>query len=59
MSSKKIYGQAPVALTCNPSYTEGRDQEDCGLKLAWANSLRNSISIKPIKKKMLLEWFKV
>jgi hypothetical protein len=24
--------QGPVAHTCNPSYSEGRDQEDCGSK---------------------------
>jgi hypothetical protein len=27
-----IYGQAPVARTCNPSYSGGRDQEDHGSK---------------------------
>jgi hypothetical protein len=26
-----------VAHACNPSYLEGRDQEDCGLKSAWEN----------------------
>jgi hypothetical protein len=31
--------QTPVAHTCNPSYSGGRDQEDGGLKPAWANSL--------------------
>jgi hypothetical protein len=30
--------RAPVAHTYNPSYSGGRDQEDCGLKPAWANS---------------------
>jgi hypothetical protein len=29
---------APVAHTCNPSYSGCRDQEDRGLKPAWANS---------------------
>jgi hypothetical protein len=33
----------PVAHTCNPSYSGGRDQEDCGSKPAWANSLRDPI----------------
>jgi hypothetical protein len=33
-------------LACNPSYSGGRDQEDHGSKLTWANSLRD-----PIKKK--------
>jgi hypothetical protein len=27
-----------VAYACNPSYSGDRDQEDCGLKPAWANS---------------------
>jgi hypothetical protein len=30
--------QALVAHTCNLSYSGGRDQEDCGLKTAQANS---------------------
>jgi hypothetical protein len=29
----------PVAHTCNPSYSGGRDQEDCGLKPDRENSL--------------------
>jgi hypothetical protein len=37
-----IYGfstsWAPMAHTYNPSYSEGRDQEDVGLRPAWANS---------------------
>jgi hypothetical protein len=40
-----------VAHACNPSYSGGRDQEDHGLKAAWANSLRDPISKKPITKK--------
>jgi hypothetical protein len=35
--------QAPVAHACNPSYSGGRDQEDRGLKSAWANSSRDPI----------------
>jgi hypothetical protein len=31
-------GQVLVAHICNPSYSGGRDQEDCGSKLARANS---------------------
>jgi hypothetical protein len=46
-------GQAPVARACNPSYSGGRDQENHGLKLAWANSSR------PLQKIGLVEWFKV
>jgi hypothetical protein len=30
--------QVPVAHTCNPSYSGGRDQEDCSLKPAQANT---------------------
>jgi hypothetical protein len=32
-----------VAHTCNPSYSGGRDQEDCGLMPAPANSFREPI----------------
>jgi hypothetical protein len=32
------YGWAPVAHTCHPSYSGGRDQENCSLKLAQANN---------------------
>jgi hypothetical protein len=28
----------PVAQACNPSYSGGRDQEECSSKLAQANS---------------------
>jgi hypothetical protein len=35
--------QGPVAHTCNPSYSGGRDEEDCGSKPAQANSSRNAI----------------
>jgi hypothetical protein len=37
LSQKKISG-VPVAHTCNPSYSGGRDQEDNGSKPARANS---------------------
>jgi hypothetical protein len=33
-------------LTCNPSYSGGRDQEDCDSKPAWGNS-----SARPYLKK--------
>jgi hypothetical protein len=42
----KFIWWSPMADTCNPSYSRGRDQEDHGLKLAWANS-----SWDPILKK--------
>jgi hypothetical protein len=35
----------------NPSYTGGRDQEDCGLKPAWANSSQDPNSKKILTKK--------
>jgi hypothetical protein len=46
-----IWGQTPVAHTCNPSYSGGKDQEDRGSKPAWANGLRDPISKKRITKK--------
>jgi hypothetical protein len=36
--------QGPVAHACNPSYSGGKDQEDCSLRMAWAKS--ESLSIK-------------
>jgi hypothetical protein len=48
----------PVAHTCNPSYSGSRDQEDCGLKPAWANSSQDPI-LKKLHKKGLVERFKV
>jgi hypothetical protein len=45
--------------TCNPSYSGGRDQEDCSSKPAWASSLQDSISKKTLHKKRLVEWLKV
>jgi hypothetical protein len=49
---------APVAHTCNPSYSGGIHQEDRGLKPAWANSSRDPILKKTITKKGLVEWLK-
>jgi hypothetical protein len=40
----------PVAHTYNPSYSEGRDQEDPGSKPARANNFRDPILKKPITK---------
>jgi hypothetical protein len=42
-----------VAHAYNPSYSGGRDQEDCGLKPAWANSLQDLILKKTDHKKGL------
>jgi hypothetical protein len=50
---------APVVHTCNPSYSEGRDQEDHGSKPSWANSLQDPILRKNNHKKRLAEWLKV
>jgi hypothetical protein len=41
-----------VVHAYNPSYSGDRDQEDCGLKPAWANSLRDSILGKQNKTKI-------
>jgi hypothetical protein len=49
----------PVAHTCNPSCSGGRDQEDHGLKLAQATSLRDPILKKTLHKKGLVELLKV
>jgi hypothetical protein len=37
--------------TCNPSYSGGSDQEDCGSKLAWANSFERPYLKKTLHKK--------
>jgi hypothetical protein len=50
MRLKVLAGQVPVAHACNPSYSGGRDQEDLGLKPAWANSSQDLISKNPSKK---------
>jgi hypothetical protein len=39
------------AHSCNPSYSGGRDQEDCSSKPVWANSLRDPISKQLITKR--------
>jgi hypothetical protein len=51
--------RALVAHACDPSYSGGRDQEDCSPKPAQANSSRDLILKKPIAKKGLVEWHKV
>jgi hypothetical protein len=47
--------QAPVAHIYTPSYSEGRDQEDCGLKQAQENSWPYQ---KYLTEKGLVEWLK-
>jgi hypothetical protein len=49
--TKTLNNWVPVAHTCNPSYSGGRDQEDHSLKSAWANSLWDPILKKPSQKK--------
>jgi hypothetical protein len=46
-------------LACNPSYSGGRDQEDCSSKPAWTNNLQDPILRKPFSKKSLVEWLNV
>jgi hypothetical protein len=48
---KTKHGWGASGSNCSPSYSGGRDQEDCSLKPTWANSLLNSISTKSITKK--------
>jgi hypothetical protein len=40
-----------VAHNCNPSYSEGRDQEAHGSKPTQANGLQDPVSENPITKK--------
>jgi hypothetical protein len=48
-------GWAPVTHACNSSYSGGRDQEDHGLRTAWAK-MWDPISKIPNIKKGLVEW---
>jgi hypothetical protein len=48
--SKKERSQVPVGHACNPSYSGGRDQEDCGSKPAQANSSGRPYLEKPFTK---------
>jgi hypothetical protein len=47
-----------VAHACNPTYSGGRDQEDCDSKPAQAK-VRETLSQKSFHKKGLVEWLKV
>jgi hypothetical protein len=49
--SKNRNYQALVTHACNPTYSGGRNQEDCSSKPAQANSSHNPISKKPFTKK--------
>jgi hypothetical protein len=46
-----MVGWVPVAHTCNPNYSGGRDQEDCSSKPAQENSSQDPISKKTYHKK--------
>jgi hypothetical protein len=48
-----------VAQTCNPSYLEGRFQEDLVLNPAGKYFTRLYLEKKTIPKKGLVEWLKV
>jgi hypothetical protein len=53
--------RVPIAHTCNPSYSRGRDQEHCSSKPA-GQIVRETVWKKPITKNgvgVLVEWFKV
>jgi hypothetical protein len=51
-STTRTHGSwAPVAHTCNPSYSGGRDQEDRGSKPAPANGFLDPISKIPNTKR--------
>jgi hypothetical protein len=56
---KKNFSRAPAAHACNPSYSGGRDQEDCGLKPALGKQFeRPYLKKKHLYKKRLVEWLK-
>jgi hypothetical protein len=57
-SFKNLCCWTPVAHTCNHRYLEGKDQEDCGLRIAWANCSQDPISKNTQHKKGLVEWLK-
>jgi hypothetical protein len=53
-----------MAHACNPSYSGGRDQEDCGMKPTQANSSARSYLEKTLRKNKgrgggVEEWLKV
>jgi hypothetical protein len=51
MLRKEQPSRTLVVHACNPSYSGSRDQEDCGLKPARANSSRDPTLKIPITKK--------
>jgi hypothetical protein len=59
LQSGRKNSQVSVSHACNPSYSEGSDQEDCSWKSAGANRFSRSYLEKPFTKIGLVEWFKV
>jgi hypothetical protein len=57
--NKTQRGWALVAHSCNPSYSGGRNHEDCGSKSAQENSSQNPILKKTHHKKGLAGCLKV
>jgi hypothetical protein len=58
MTLRKAF-MAPVAHACNPSYSGGRDQEDCGSKPTPSKQFLKPYLEKIPHKKGLVEWLKV
>jgi hypothetical protein len=58
-SLKMPRGLGAGAHACNPSYSEGTDQEDRGSQPAWADSSARPYLEKPFTKIGLVEWLKV
>jgi hypothetical protein len=56
--TKGKHSQAREAHTSNPSYSGGRDQEDCGSRPALINSSQDPILKKIHHRKGLAEWLK-
>jgi hypothetical protein len=50
LSTRVEESRSPVAHACNPSYSEGREEKDCGSKPAQANSWRDPIAKNPSQK---------
>jgi hypothetical protein len=56
---EKNLSWALVAHDCNPSYSGGRDQEDCSSKPAWTNNSTRPYLKKPFTKIGLVGRLKV
>jgi hypothetical protein len=58
LSSRNFLKPGVSGSVCNPSYSGGRNQEDCGSKPTWANS-RETLSRKKLLQKRAGEWLQV